>query len=116
MALHPAGEQLGSAGRSYAEYFFTRNLAMSAGLLAMLRLRARRALVALMVVTALIQLLDAITAIASGRLGLVPVDLVFTTAFLIGAARLSGQPLWRASGWRELPSGSHNAQPTAPPK
>ena len=71
LAHHPAGEHLNSAGRNYAEYFYTRNLAMSAALLAMLGLRARRALTALMVLTAVIQILDAVTASVTGRLGLI---------------------------------------------
>jgi hypothetical protein len=105
LALHPAGEHLSSAGRNYAEYFFTRNLAMALALSVMLGLRARRALGALMVLTALIQILDTVTASGTGRLGLVPVDLVFAAAFLIGASHLSSKPLWRPSSWREPPSG-----------
>jgi hypothetical protein len=54
LALHPAGEHLSSAGRNYAEYFFTRNLAMALALVVMLGLRARRVLGALMVLAALI--------------------------------------------------------------
>ncbi len=45
LALHPAGEHLNSAGRNYAEYFFTRNLGMAVLLVVTLGLRARRALV-----------------------------------------------------------------------
>jgi hypothetical protein len=70
----------------------------------MLTLRARRVLTGLMILTALIQGLDAITAIATGRLGFVPIDLAFTAAFLIGAAHLSTDPLWRAISWRDRPS------------
>jgi hypothetical protein len=54
-----------------------------------------------MVLTALIQILDAGTATATGRLGLVPVDLVFAAAFLLGAAHLSAKGLWRPSSWRD---------------
>lgn len=103
LALHPAAEHLNSAGRNYAEYFFTRNIAMAILLLVTLSLRARRALCSLMVLTALIQILDAVTATATGRFGLVPVDLVFATAFLLGAAHLSAKALWRPSSWREGP-------------
>ncbi len=74
---------------------------MAVLLLIMLALRARRVLAGLMILTALIQTLDAITASATGRLGLVPIDLIFTAAFLIGAAHLSPHPVWRAVTWRE---------------
>ncbi len=101
LALLPASGHLSTAGQDYAEYFATRNLAMAAILLIMLALRAQRVMAGLMILTALIQILDAITASATGRLGLVPIDLVFATAFLIGAARLSQRPVWRAATWRE---------------
>ncbi|MDQ2743886.1 MAG: hypothetical protein M3Z66_16540, partial [Chloroflexota bacterium] len=67
----------------------------------MLALRARRALTALMLLTALIQILDAITASLTGRLILVPIDLVLAAAFLLGATHLAGRPLWRATTWQE---------------
>lgn len=100
LAIHPGGEHLNTAGQNYADYFLTRNLAMATMLLLMLALRARRVLAGLMILTALIQALDAITASVTGRLGLVPVDLIFAAAFLIGAARLSARPLWRRATWR----------------
>lgn len=103
LAIHPAGEHLSTAGQNYADYFLTRNIAMAALLLLMLTFRARRVLTGLMILTALIQTLDAITATATGRLGLVPIDLAFTAAFLIAAAHLSTGPLWRGTSWRELP-------------
>jgi Protein of unknown function (DUF998) len=103
LAIHPAGEHLNTAGQNYAYYFLTRNLAMAVLLLLMLALRARRALTGLMILTALIQTLDTITATATGRLPLVPIDLAFTAAFLIGAAHLSIGPLWRATSWRDRP-------------
>ena len=101
LALHPAGESLNTAGQNYADYFLTRNLAMAVTLLLMLALRARRSLMALMLLTALIQVLDAITASFTGRLALVPIDLVFAAAFLLGATHLAGRPLWRSATWHE---------------
>ena len=74
---------------------------MAVLLLIMLVLRARRVLACLMLLTALMQTLDAITATATGLLGLVLIDLAFTAAFLVGAARLSPHPDWRAVTWRE---------------
>ncbi|MGH9105333.1 MAG: hypothetical protein ACRDZX_05755, partial [Acidimicrobiales bacterium] len=102
LALHPAGEHLNSAGRNYAEYFVTRNIAMASLLVVAISMRARRALGVLMVLTAVIQVLDAVTATATGRLGLVPVDLVFAAVFLLGAAHLSAKVLWRPSSWRDV--------------
>lgn len=103
LAIHPSGEHLSTAGQNYADYFLTRNLAMAALLLLMLALRARHVLTGLMILTALIQTLDAITATATGRLALVPIDLAFTAAFLLGAAHLSTGPLWRGTAWRDRP-------------
>ncbi len=54
-----------------------------------------------MLLTALIQILDAITASLTGRLALVPIDLVFAAAFLLGATHLWGRPLWRATTWHD---------------
>ncbi|MGH9125137.1 MAG: DUF998 domain-containing protein [Acidimicrobiales bacterium] len=101
LALHPGGEHLTSAGRNYAEYFFTRNIAMAILLLVALAMRARRPLGALMVLTAVIQSLDAVTATATGRFDLVPVDLVFAAVFLMAAAHLSTKALWSLSSWRD---------------
>ncbi len=92
LAIFASGEHLNTAGHNYADYFITRNLAVAVMLLVALALRARRVLAALMILTALIQFLDAVTAIATGRLGLVPIDLIFAAVFTFGAARLSG--LW----------------------
>jgi hypothetical protein len=100
MALFPSGEHLNTAGRNYAEYFATRNLAMAAMLLVMLALRVRNVLAALMILTAFIQLLDMITAAATARIGLTPIDIVFAAVFLIGASRLLGQPFWRGAAWQ----------------
>ncbi|MGI9005695.1 MAG: hypothetical protein ACR2FU_05790 [Streptosporangiaceae bacterium] len=94
LAIFATGEHLNTAGHNYAGYFITRNLAVAAMLLVTLALRARRVLAALMILTALIQFLDAITAMATGRAGLVPIDLIFAAAFTLGAARLSGPWPW----------------------
>jgi hypothetical protein len=94
LAIFSSGEHLNTAGHNYADYFITRNLAVAAMLLVTLALRARRVLAALMILTALIQFLDAVTAIATGQLGLVPIDLIFAAVFTFGAARLSGPRPW----------------------
>jgi hypothetical protein len=110
LAIFATGEHLNVAGRDYADYFITRNLAVAAMLLVMLALRARHVLAALMTLTALIQILDAITAIATSRLGLVPIDLIFAAVFLFGAARLSGRQPWHRTTRPDLP-GDQQPQP-----
>ncbi|MGH2441537.1 MAG: hypothetical protein ACRDFX_00010 [Chloroflexota bacterium] len=102
MVLFPSGEHLNRAGRNYAEYFATRNLAIAALLVVMLALRERRILAALMTLTAFIQLLDAATAAVTGRSTLIPIDLIYATAFLIGAARLTGRRPWRRPAKKPL--------------
>jgi hypothetical protein len=96
MALLPSAEHLNAAGHHYADYFVTRNFALSLVLLVTLGGRAWRVLPALMTLTALIQSFDAVTAVATGQFGLVPIDLVFAGLFLLGAARLSGHAIWPA--------------------
>jgi hypothetical protein len=91
LALVSSGEHLSTGGQNYAEYFATRNLAIATMLVVVLALRAERILGALMTLTALIQLLDAATAAATGRATLIPIDLSYATVFLAGAARLSGR-------------------------
>jgi hypothetical protein len=102
-ALLASGEHLNAAGQNYADYFITRNLAMSAMLVVTLALRARRSLAALMTLTALIQLLDALTAATTHRLGLIPIDLAFAAVFLFGAAQLSGPQLRHRSARQRPP-------------
>ena len=63
--LHPAllvapGEEINGAARVYAGYLVSRNLAIAAMLLGTFILRARRALSHVMVLTAVIQILDAV--------------------------------------------------------
>jgi len=108
LAIFASGEHLNTAGDYYADYFITRNLAAAVMLLVMLvmlALRARRVLAALMILAALIQFLDGVTAIATGRLGLVPIDLIFAAVFTFGAARLSGSRPWLQRRRSELDNG-----------
>jgi Protein of unknown function (DUF998) len=117
MAIFATGEHLNTAGHNYADYFITRNLALAVMLLVMLALRARHVLAALMTLTALIQVLDAITATATSRFGLVPIDLIFAAAFLFGAVRLSGLQPWRRTTHPGLPGDQQPAarRPATPP-
>ena len=52
-----------------------------------------------MVLTALIQMIDAVVDGAGGRWTLVPGVLALGVAFLVGAARLSPRPLWQSGAW-----------------
>ena len=103
--FHPAmlvspQDEINRAVHIYAGYFASRNLALAVLLVVLLSLRARRALSDLMVVVALVQVLDACMDILEGRWMIVPGVVVFGLIFLIGAARLSGNPFWRAAAWK----------------
>jgi hypothetical protein len=95
------GAQITDAVRVYAGYLVARNLTLAAMLLSVLAMRARGALGTLMVLTAFIQLFDALLDFTEGRLPLVPGVLLIAIAFFFGAARVSGYPFWKAKAWRE---------------
>jgi hypothetical protein len=94
------GAEINSATQVYAGYLVSRNLALAAMILVMLALRVRSLLRSLMVLTAFIQLLDAGMDCMEGRWALVPGVLVFAAVFFLGAARLSGHPLWKRGAWQ----------------
>jgi hypothetical protein len=103
--VHPAllvspHDEMNGAVHIYAGYLASRNLALAIMLVLLLTLQARRALSNLMVVVALIQVLDACIDCAEGRWVVAPGVLVFGLVFLIGAARLSGHPFWKAAAWK----------------
>ncbi len=110
-ALLASGEHLNTAGQHYADYFITRNLAIAAMLVVMLALRARRPLAAVMTLTALIQLLDAITAAATHRPGLIPIDLAYAATFLLGAAQLASLQFRRRGRQRPPLAAGHKHDP-----
>ncbi len=102
--VHPAmlvspNAEINEAVRVYAGYLASRNLVLAMMLLAMLALRARRALSLLMVLTGFIQVVDACIDFVEGRWAVVPGVLVFGVVFFLGAARLAGAPLWRGKAW-----------------
>jgi len=99
--LVSASAEINVAARVYAGYLVSRNLALAAMLVVMLRGRARGPLGTLMLLTACIQLLDAGMDSLEGRWTLVPGVLVFAIVFFIGAARLSGRPFWNLAAWRD---------------
>ena len=83
------GEEINAAVRVYAGYLFSRNLAIAVMLLFALRASARKALSTLMMLTALIQLLDALVDCLERRWAVLPVVFVIGLAFSIGANRTS---------------------------
>lgn len=88
------------AARVYAGYLISRNLGLAVALLALLGLRCYRMLAGALVLTALVQLLDAAIDAATGRLPLLPILIVLAAALLAAASRLSPQPLWHSAAWR----------------
>lgn len=94
------GAEITAAVRVYAGYLVSRNLVLALMLLAMLTLRARRALSTLMVLTGFIQLFDAGLDVTEKRWGIAPGVLIFAIVFFLGAARLNGQPFWKLAAWR----------------
>ena len=103
--VHPAimvspHDEINAAVRIYAGYFASRNLALAFMLLALLALRARRALGNLLTLVALIQVFDAGMDCVEGRWAIVPGVLVLALLFLIAANRLCGSPFWTIGAWR----------------
>jgi hypothetical protein len=91
--------EINGAVHIYAGYLAARNFALAFMLVALLLLRARRALGNLMALVGLIQFLDFCMDCAEGRWMVAPGVLVFGLIFLAGAARLSGAPFWRREAW-----------------
>jgi hypothetical protein len=96
-----AGGEINGAVHVYAGYLVARNLALAFLLLLTLCIGARRPLSTLMVLTAIIQVFDAVMNGFEHRWPLVPGVLAFAGLFLFGAARASGYPFWRLAAWRD---------------
>jgi hypothetical protein len=104
--LHPAllvspHDEINGAVHIYAGYFASRNLGLAIMLLAAMSLRARGTLNALMLLTAIIQFLDAGIDCVEGRWVIVPGVVLIGLLFFVGSARLSGHPFWRMEAWRQ---------------
>jgi hypothetical protein len=95
------GSSMTDAARVYADYMFARNLPLALMLLFLLAVRARRMLAGFMVLTAFIQLVDAINDLTRGAFVLVPGLTIFAAVFLIGAWQLFRQAIWQIDAWRE---------------
>jgi hypothetical protein len=94
-------DSISGAVRIYAGYMVSRNLSLAGLLLITLLKKYRTALATLMVLTAFIQLLDAILDFAEGRLPLVPGVLIFAVVFFVASAQVSGHRFWSAPAWRD---------------
>jgi hypothetical protein len=96
------GQEINGAARIFAGYLFSRNLAIAALLVCALLMRAQRALGTLMLLTAAIQLVDAVLDSYEQRWTIVPGVVVLAVAFLIAAGEVSGGPVWKMKFWRRL--------------
>lgn len=96
-----AGGEVNGAVHVYAGYLAARNFALALLLIIALCVGARRALGTLMVLTAVIEVLDAVMNAFEGRWSLIPGVLVIAAAFLFGAARVTGYSFWTLAAWRD---------------
>jgi hypothetical protein len=93
-------DEINGAVHIYAGYLVSRNLALALMLVVTLLIRARPALAATLVLTAFVQLFDAILDASEGRWTLVPGVLVLAIAFFVCASRAFGQGWWKLSAWQ----------------
>jgi hypothetical protein len=100
--LASPGIEINGAVHVYAGYLVARNLALALLLLVTLSMGARQPLSTLMALTATIQILDAVMDAVEGRWPLIPGVLVIGALFLLGAARITGSPIWKANAWRDV--------------
>lgn len=90
MLVSPIAE-ISPAVTVYAGYLVSRNLGIALALLVAL---------SLMLLTALVQIIDAVVDCFEGRWTIAPGVIVIGVLFLFGAARLSGHGFWRIEAWR----------------
>jgi hypothetical protein len=95
-------DEINAAVHVYAGYLFSRNAALAILLIGSLLLRSKNVLNTLILLTAFIQLLDAVVDCLEGRWPVVPGVAVFGLLFLLAAARLSGHPFWRKEAWSQV--------------
>ena len=93
-------DEINGAVRIFAGYLFSRNLALAILLLAALLARAKEILNGLLILTAFVQLFDAIMDFAEGRWPIVPGVLILAALFFFAARRVSGHPFWQLKAWR----------------
>lgn len=100
MLVSPDAEITGAV-RVYAGYLVSRNLAVAALLLAALGWRARGMLNTLILLSACIQVLDAVLDGWEGRWAIAPGVTVLGVMFFGAAWRLSGDPFWKMAAWKQ---------------
>ena len=94
-------DEINGAVRILAGYLAARNLGLAGALLALLAIRAKRALGQLLALFGFIQFIDTAIDCFEERWTVVPGVLILGTVFLLGAARLSAHPLWKRQAWTE---------------
>ena len=95
-------DEINAAVHVYAGYLFSRNAALAILLMGSLLLRSKAVLNTLILLTAFIQLLDAVVDCVEGRWLVAPGVAVFGLLFFLAAARLSGHPFWRKEAWSQV--------------
>jgi hypothetical protein len=104
--IHPAmlvspQDEINGAARIFAGYFAARNLGLTVALLALLAIRAKRALGYILALAGVIQLIDTAIDCVEGRWPIVPGVFILGLVFLFAAAKLCGHPLWKRQAWTE---------------
>jgi hypothetical protein len=94
-------DEINAAVHIYAGYLFSRNAALAILLVASMIFRAKGTLNTLILLTAFVQLLDAVVDCMEGRWVIVSGVLIFGLLFLLASARLSGHPFWRKEAWSQ---------------
>lgn len=92
-------DQINEATRIYAGYLASRNMALALMLFLTMFLRANKALNALVLLTAAIQLFDIGMDISEGRWAVLPGVIILGVLFAVASARISGHPFWKAEAW-----------------
>jgi hypothetical protein len=100
MLVYP-GATINDASRTFAGYFFGRNLVLAIFLLAALHQRAKARLNTLMLLTGFIQVIDVVLDCVERRWPIVPIVAIFAVMLFAGSARLSGTPFWKAHAWKQ---------------
>lgn len=95
--LASPSDQINGAVHIYAGYLASRNLCIAVMLLILLAIRSTKALAHLTVLTASIQIVDAVFDCVEGRWPIVPGVLILGALLFLAAARLS--PFWKAESW-----------------
>lgn len=99
LSMVSPSEGVMGAVRTFAGYFAARNLVLPVLLVVALAIRARGMLNCLMLLTAFIQVMDAILDCVESRWRILPGAVVIGVLFFVGAAKLSGHPFWRKDVW-----------------